>query len=763
MSRPLAGTPTSASSSRPSTPSDVDRRALESVFAQTFTDFEVIVVDDGSTDGTADGGRGVGRPVTLIRQPNRGPGGRAEPRRSRASRGRLVAFLDADDVLAAGASWRAQVAYFDAFPETGLLHTAVDRPAPDDAARPRVPDRRSTPPRHVFCDLFHTDFDINTLTVMVPRATCSTGGGFDERREVHVEDWDLWLRIAATEPGRLPARGPPRSAGRAAAMSADIEKTFGGQARSSRRSAPLCGRACPGTASRPGACLARRWHRFYWELGYARLRDGRRAGGARRVPACAAPAGRSRARPSTAVGARPSPPSAGAPRPCRVLGASGSRTRSRRRTPSGAATRRVDDTVYWRTRAAPWPRRLHDLDDAALPRAGRRALPDPVRGRVADELRDLPSGLRAAADRSRDSSSGSPRPGTLGAANGCTRASAITRARRPAARRRLDEGGRLHQHRLLGHDLAAPADAAPAPVPRRRRASTASTRRWTSRRPSASSTACSSRTTTGCSATSRRGSWPPTVAGRACSSATRSSTASWTARSTADASLAAARPRRRGARRSSTRRPGRRTRRSTGSERAAIRRTGRRRVQRHRQAARSVVRPGATGLRAASTGPTVCRAVPRHPRVRVVTDPDATPCLAVADALVTDHSSIGFEFTLLDRPIVVVDCPDLIAARPRRRRPRWPRCGRRPRWRRRERARWSRSFVSSGNRPCTGETGRRLARHFFYRPGTATARGRGRVYDVLARSSGTHAAAAPVPSSERAESALVTLSEEYDA
>ena len=39
---------------------------------------------------------------------------------------------------------------------------------------------------------------------------------------------------------------------------------------------------------------------------------------------------------------------------------------------------------------------------------------------------------------------------------------------------------------------------------------------------------------------------------------------------------------------------------------------------------------------------------------------DAAPYLYVADALVTDHSSVGFEFMLLDRPVVVVDCPELI-------------------------------------------------------------------------------------------------------
>jgi hypothetical protein len=47
--------------------------------------------------------------------------------------------------------------------------------------------------------------------------------------------------------------------------------------------------------------------------------------------------------------------------------------------------------------------------------------------------------------------------------------------------------------------------------------------------------------------------------------------------------------------------------------------------------------------------------------VHVASGADASPYMFVADALVTDHSSVGFEYMLLDRPIVVIDCPRLIA------------------------------------------------------------------------------------------------------
>jgi CDP-glycerol glycerophosphotransferase (TagB/SpsB family) len=49
-----------------------------------------------------------------------------------------------------------------------------------------------------------------------------------------------------------------------------------------------------------------------------------------------------------------------------------------------------------------------------------------------------------------------------------------------------------------------------------------------------------------------------------------------------------------------------------------------------------------------------------HPLVRVVRQPDGCPSMAVSDAMVSDHSSIAFEYLLLDRPLIVIDRPDLI-------------------------------------------------------------------------------------------------------
>ena len=73
------------------------RRALDSISRQTFTDFEVIVVDDGSTDkGPALVTAFADKRIRMLTQANLGPGA-ARNRGIERARGELIAFLDADD------------------------------------------------------------------------------------------------------------------------------------------------------------------------------------------------------------------------------------------------------------------------------------------------------------------------------------------------------------------------------------------------------------------------------------------------------------------------------------------------------------------------------------------------------------------------------------------------------------------------------------------------------------------------------------------
>ncbi|HUG36989.1 MAG TPA: glycosyltransferase [Candidatus Limnocylindrales bacterium] len=104
--------------------------AIESVLAQTYGRFEVIVVDDGSTDATAARLARYGRRITSIRQANRGMrgtrvvgGGQTRNTGIEQARGELIAFLDGDDVWERD-KLAVQVATFRDHPRSGLV--AVD-------------------------------------------------------------------------------------------------------------------------------------------------------------------------------------------------------------------------------------------------------------------------------------------------------------------------------------------------------------------------------------------------------------------------------------------------------------------------------------------------------------------------------------------------------------------------------------------------------------------------------------------------------------
>ncbi|MHC9237170.1 glycosyltransferase family 2 protein [Pseudooceanicola sp. 502str34] len=178
---------------------------LQSLLAQTFTDFEIVVVDDGSHDRTLAVVRAMGDPrIRVIQQPNRGLAG-ARNTGINAARGAYIGFCDSDDL------WRstklaAHVAHLEANPQVGLSYSGSE--LIDAASRPmglaQRPRLRGVTAAHVF----RRNPVGNGSAAVLRRAALdaiafrpayeeSRDWWFDERFR-QSEDIECWMRLMLT-------------------------------------------------------------------------------------------------------------------------------------------------------------------------------------------------------------------------------------------------------------------------------------------------------------------------------------------------------------------------------------------------------------------------------------------------------------------------------------------------------------------------------------------------------------------------------------
>src|SRR5258706_8682803 len=169
-------------------------RAIRSVVAQTGGAVDLIVVDDGSTDGTRDVLGEFGSRITVIDQPHAGPYV-ARNHGLRHARGELVAFIDSDD------AWlpdrlAVQLPLMRR-PEVGLVFGDVVHVLPGRTAdRGRLTSFQVAPPHRgrVAAPFAWCNF-VPTSAVLVRRRCLENAGGFSEAEELS-SDYLMWFRIA---------------------------------------------------------------------------------------------------------------------------------------------------------------------------------------------------------------------------------------------------------------------------------------------------------------------------------------------------------------------------------------------------------------------------------------------------------------------------------------------------------------------------------------------------------------------------------------
>jgi len=178
------------------------RRAVDSVMGQSFQDFELLVVDDGSTDDTRAVLSEYGDRIRLLTKENGGPAA-ARNHGLQNARGEYVAFLDADDYWIREKLQR-QVELLDTRPAVGFCSTATQ--VVDSAGRPAGdwPCRPDAGPLPDILFLHGTVISGSTSGVLARRQLVEAIGGFDPAcaaSRIRICG-SAWLRAPSTPASR---------------------------------------------------------------------------------------------------------------------------------------------------------------------------------------------------------------------------------------------------------------------------------------------------------------------------------------------------------------------------------------------------------------------------------------------------------------------------------------------------------------------------------------------------------------------------------
>jgi glycosyltransferase involved in cell wall biosynthesis len=168
--------------------------AVASVLAQTYGDYELIVVDDGSGDGTGEALTHYGGRVRYAYQDNTGVS-TARNHGLELARGEFIAFLDSDD-LWLPEKLQVQVAFMDAHPQAQICYTDEIWIRRGVRVNPRKKHAKYSGEIYPQCLPLCI---ISPSSALMRRGLFEQVGTFDPRFPV-CEDYDLWLRVTSCLP-----------------------------------------------------------------------------------------------------------------------------------------------------------------------------------------------------------------------------------------------------------------------------------------------------------------------------------------------------------------------------------------------------------------------------------------------------------------------------------------------------------------------------------------------------------------------------------
>ena len=173
------------------------RQAVDSVLAQSFSDFELIAIDDGSRDDSADIVGAYSDPrITFLRQENKGLAATLN-RGIALARGRYVARQDQDDV-SLPERLAKQVEFLDTHPDTAMVGTWAE--IFDASGRDMRFHRHPHDPATLRFELLFDNPFVHSSVMMRMSTLDEVGGYTTDRTRQPPEDYELWSRIARRHP-----------------------------------------------------------------------------------------------------------------------------------------------------------------------------------------------------------------------------------------------------------------------------------------------------------------------------------------------------------------------------------------------------------------------------------------------------------------------------------------------------------------------------------------------------------------------------------